>query len=454
MYLSKVSQRFVEFYQNRGYTKTPGVQLVHPSVPMSFVMSAGFGDLETRLENLRFHSQDRYFLIQKCFRHFDIEKVGSSDIHLSLFEMPGAFMFGVNHMVNAIQLMWEILTESLGLPRKALWVTYFGGGRLGQHRLPEDAITRKTWLKLGLDPNHLLPLGIDSNFWLQGGGISDEVHRKCGFNTEIFYDQGVNESCDSNCRPGCNCGRFVEIGNVLLIDQRFGVESGRLQPIKLPFSEAVLGSDRITMILEEKKSVFELETMTPLMDIVNRYISLNERQDHYSQTRKKILVDHVRAIYYLVKDGAPKAGKSGRRRIMRKLIRSTFTQKICLGIQGPVFSDLLKALTYGSTEREEALGIRATVLEYFGEEDNKFQKTLNRGERQLERWLSSNGHHTLTGPQIVALEKEFGVPHELTEQMLISRRLPFAQKEFKTALAKWWSQLDRQNLLDGKMISI
>jgi len=111
----EVGQRFLEYYQDHGHEVIPGSSLLDPSVPMSFVMSAGLVQVETSAMLKGGRTGSRYALLQNCFRYFDLVNVGESDTHLSLFQMPGAFTFGSRSKRDSIAQVWDLLTEVYGL---------------------------------------------------------------------------------------------------------------------------------------------------------------------------------------------------------------------------------------------------------------------------------------------------------------------------------------------------
>ena len=110
--------------------------------------------------------------------------------------------------------MWTLATSVLGLDKEHIWATYFNGGKVADEYLAEDIVTQNAWLETDISNNHVVGLGTENNYWTQGKGINDiDNFRKCGPNTELFYDRGIQKRCSNNCMPGCKCGRFVEFSN-------------------------------------------------------------------------------------------------------------------------------------------------------------------------------------------------------------------------------------------------
>jgi alanyl-tRNA synthetase len=141
MHCAEIRQRFVEYYQQRDFQLLPRASMLHPSIPMSFVMSAGLVQVETSLAKTKNRSGNKFVLVQDCFRHFDLDKIGKDNVHLSLFEMPAAFVFGEDTERNAIKYIWELTTNVLGIDPQKLWVSYFEGDEVEGHRVTEDTLS-------------------------------------------------------------------------------------------------------------------------------------------------------------------------------------------------------------------------------------------------------------------------------------------------------------------------
>lgn len=408
---------------------------------MSFVMSAGLVQIETSLGQAKNRLGDHFTLVQECFRHFDLEKVGTDSVHLSLFEMPGAFVFGQNGKAETVRRMWTLATSVLGIDKGRLWVSYFGGGKVVNDDVPCDEETRRTWLTLGVSENRMVGLGAKDNYWMQGDGIGGvRPPRKGGPNTELFWDMRPGQPCKPGCRPGCKCGRFVEFSNSLFICRELGGQQESWRPMIEPFSETVIGTERVAMILQGKQSVFDTDNFKPIIDMIERFVQSPLIIDEsLVASSKRVIADHLRALCFLVSDGAPPPGKDGRERIVKLLIRGVIARQIVLGIHTQEFLPVLIGCitqTLSNTLRVAPNNVERLIL-YFTAESQRFSKTVERGRRQLERLLEENEPRTLSGPQIVCLEKQCGLPPLLASAMLRERGLVFAEAEYVEALEDW-----------------
>jgi alanyl-tRNA synthetase len=443
MIATEIRERFIYYYEKEGFALLPRAPMLHPSIPMSFVMSAGLVQVETSLANAEDRDGDRFVLVQECFRHFDIDRVGTSDTHLSLFEMPGAFVFGPDGKEITIERMWTLATSVLNIDRDRIWVSYFGGGRVLGKSLPPDEETYRAWIKVGAPPNRIVGLGPKHNYWIQGGGIDGmESPRKAGPNTELFYDRGEDLACGPDCNPGCRCGRFVEFSNSLFICYERARGNGHLHPMNEPFAETVIGTERVAMILQNVDSVFAIDSYRPIMSVIEIFINKPEVDETLLTESKRVIADYMRALFILVADGAPPPGKNGRERIIKLLIRGVVTREILLGIQSSEFLnaiiDCLCELEYKNVESSPV--VKQRIIKYFVNEAERFLQTIDRGSRQLERLLNKNEGATLSGSQILFLEKRKGLPHLVTARLLREQGLAFAKTDYEITLEDWKRQ--------------
>ncbi len=443
MKAAEIRQRFVAYYKNLDFRLLPRAPMLHPSIPMSFVMSAGLVQVETSLTRAEDRDGDRFVLVQECFRHFDLDRIGTNDLHLSLFEMPGAFVFGPNGKADTIQRMWTLATSILGIDERRIWASYFEGGKVLNEHLRSDEASRRAWINVGVPEDRIVGLGAEDNYWVQGGGINGrETARKAGPNTELFYDRGVELACGPDCRPGCRCGRFIEFSNSLFICREQDIRSGELRPMAEPFAETVIGTERVEMILQGSSSVFDTASYRLIIEAIDNFIYAPSATELLITESKRVVADHLKALYVLVADGAPPPGKNGRERIIKLLIRGIVTRQILLGIQSreflPTIIDCISQTVHKSVQA--SLQDKKRLIAYFSSESERFLKTVQRGRNQLERFLEGNDGRTLSGAQIVFLEKRKGLPHLLTEMILRKKGLAFVEVEYLEALEVWKRQ--------------
>jgi len=200
-------------------------------------------------------------------------------------------------------------------------------------------LTYQAWRNVGVSDNRLVALGIKDNYWVQGKGLQNisAKPRKCGSSTELFFDRGANKACGSACQLGCSCGRFIEFANLLFIAYSLHPQTNVIAPMADPFVETVIGTERTAMILQGVDSVFDIQSYRSVIKGIERFISNWDLSPQLIRTSQNIIVDHLRALYLLIKDGAPPPGKNGRERLIKLLIRCVITRKMLLGITAKNF---------------------------------------------------------------------------------------------------------------------
>ncbi|MFO8039383.1 MAG: alanine--tRNA ligase-related protein, partial [Sodalinema sp.] len=418
-----IRDRFIHYYQDQGFQTLPRAPMSHPSIPMSFVMSAGLVQVELSLSRFPDYQGQQFVLVQDCFRHFDLDSIGRDESHLSLFEMPGAFVFGPNAKAATIRRMWTLATQQLGINPEQLWVSYFAGGDLEGNALPADEETYEAWRELGLAPERLVGLGVEDNYWQQsrGLGFTGDHPRKCGPNTELFYDLGARPDCDATCGPQCRCGRFLEFSNSLFIDSELEEDHHEIIPLDNPFTETVIGTERVAVILQGVSSVFETADYRPLIGVIRQYRQAQGLPEGMAEESERIIADHLKALWVLVGDGAPPPGKNGRERIVKLLIRRAIARLMVLEIEEtaffPVFlSSLVQQWQKRQGSREGQTALREsrveTLLKYIEAESVRFHKTVERGHDKLRQFIANWGEglddETSLEANLIDIEKNWG----------------------------------------------
>lgn len=430
--------------------------MLHPSIPMSFVMSAGLVQVELSLSRFPDYQGQQFVLVQDCFRHFDLDSIGRDESHLSLFEMPGAFVFGPNAKAATIRRMWTLATQQLKINPEQLWVSYFAGGELEGNTLAADEETYEAWLELGLAPERLVGLGVEDNYWQQsrGLGFTGEHPRKCGPNTELFYDLGARPDCDAACGPQCRCGRFLEFSNSLFIASELEEEHHQIIPLENPFTETVIGTERVAVILQGVSSVFETADYRPLIELIRQYRQAQQLPEGMAEESERIIADHLKALWVLVGDGAPPPGKNGRERIVKLLIRRAIARLMVLEIEEATFLPVFLAKLVeqwqthqGSGDAQTALNqsLVETLLKYIESESVRFHKTIERGDRRLKQFIANPvdgfDHETSLEAKLIDIEKNWGLPLPLIALHLWRANIPFNRQKYQEALQTWKSQL-------------
>jgi alanyl-tRNA synthetase len=405
MQLSEISPLFVDHFKRKGFASLPGGSLLHPSIPMTFVMSAGLAQVESILNSSSEHLPAKLVFSQICFRHFDVQSIGASKFHLTLFEMPAAFWFENIDRKEVISSLWQFLTAVLNIDPERIWITYFSEAGISPSHFLKDTEAEQAWLDVGLSSSRIIGRGVDSNYWKQGAGFEGvERYRKLGPNTEVFYDFGENYACGEDCLPGWTCGRFVEIANSLFVNSYLDIETNLINPLNMPFCETVVGAERIAMVIQNKTSVFDIDSIEPIIGVM----TIKEDDAVISE---RVIVDHLRSLVFLVAHGAPPPGKDGRRKIVKKLIRGAISHMICLGIWRPgVLPMLVRFIVDFYKDADIRVSSQeATLLSYLNQESLRYEKTVERGKRKFIQFIAQSLDGNLTTDQMDCLTSKYGL---------------------------------------------
>ena len=422
MRYTTVRNRFLNYFKELNYAQLERASMLHPSIPMSFVMSAGLVQVESSLKLNKIKEGNKFVLIQDCFRHFDQKKVVSnSQNHLSLFEMSGAFEFGEINQLHTIKKIWNFIINDLKISKNQIWVTYFKGDRIGNNEISEDLATYHAWQSIGINEKRIVGLSKKDNFWIQGGSLENAniKSRKCGTNSEIFFDKGESYNCGGFCQPSCDCGRFIEFANILFIKYKFTDENQPLQKLATPFAETVIGNERVAMILQNKSVVFKIDSYSYLREDIAAFANTTSLDSSLAVQSINVIMDHLRAIYMLVADGAPPPGKGGRSHIMKKLIRGVVSRLIILDIPMESFIQfaLEKIITRFGDKIDYNSSIKSKILFYFKTDSDRFIRTIEKGQRRILNFVKNNSEEKLSSSQIYYFEKTLGVPQVIIHKI-------------------------------------
>jgi alanyl-tRNA synthetase len=374
-----ISDAFLYAHSKDGFETLPPSSLLHESVPMSFVMSAGLIQVENELDKIVKKTGGKFAFTQPCFRHFDVRQVGIDTTHLSLFHMSAAFYIGCSQRETVLPRLWNFLIEVLKLEKAHLWVTYLDDDEFGR-----DQRTFDCWRNVGVDKSRLIGLNQKHCFWRQRstGQIASDG-KKCGPHTEVFFER-VNVSCTKDCDQGnpgsCRCGRFVEISNSLFIENYIS-DNNKLIPADTVFAECVIGIERLAMIIQRVADVHHVDRFNGLRESLNPHIP--KRVVASIEGSINIILDHLSALDILVGDGAPEPGRGGRRTIIRKLARGAMTEMLLHGIHP-------KELFLSLQDR-----IQEKSLKYLEAEYQLYERTLEKGYRRLRRNSNSYSEQML-----------------------------------------------------------
>ncbi len=374
---------------------------------------------------------------QKCMRvagkHNDLDDVGRDDTHHTFFEMLGNWSFGDYYKKEAITWAWQLLVEVWGLNPDQLWATCFEDEK---GEIPSDEEAATEWRKQPrFNPDHVLFFGRKENFWEMA------ETGPCGPCSEVHIDRGI-EYCDMQhvpghiCRVNHECKRFLELWNLVFI-QYNRLSPTQLEPLASKHVDTGMGLERIVSVLQDKRSNYETDLLTPLIDKVREMTGDNDAEFKKNFTPYRVIADHARAAAFLIADGVV-PGNIGRNYICRMIIRRAARFGSKINLHDPFLAQVAEVAieNYGSFY-PELTRHRQSILTNLTAEEERFQRTVESGVAKLENLLSnlqSEHDQVLSGSLAFDLYATYGLPLEITRDIARERGMEVEEPGFKQSM--------------------
>src|SRR5712671_1334325 len=343
---SEIRRKFLDFFVQKGHKEVHSSSLVPANDPTLLFTNAGMNQFKDVFLGLEKRDYNRATTSQKCVRaggkHNDLENVGFTNRHHTFFEMLGNFSFGDYFKQDAVAFAWELVTSPkwLGIPLQNLYFTVFGGAEIALGvMLPTDEEAKSHWEKIGAPPQRVIAVpGLKENFWAMGDT------GPCGPCSEIHYDMGPAASSlgHTDCGFGCECGRYVEIWN--LVFMQFNRDaSGTVTPLPKPSIDTGAGLERLAAVLEGKISNFDTDLFVPLIERAAELTGARPGASAQSDASLRIIADHARASTFLISDGVTPSNE-GRGYVLRKILRRAMRHGRLLGTNEPFMAEMSRAV--------------------------------------------------------------------------------------------------------------
>ena len=426
---NEIRRRFLKFFEDRGHTVVKSSSLIPAEDPTLLFINAGMNQFKDLFLGRETRPYTRAASCQKCVRaggkHNDLDEVGHTRRHGTFFEMLGNFSFGDYFKDKAIAYHWELLTKEFGLSADRLWITVFR----------EDAEAEKIWAEsIGVPRDRIVRMDEKDNFWQMG------ETGPCGPCSEIFYDfgPGVSELGHANCAFPCECGRYVEICNLVFM-QFDRNESGHLSPLPKPSIDTGMGLERIAVVLQGKISNFETDLLRPIIERAAEILGTQVGASPGSDISLQIIADHVKASTFLISDGIMPAN-DGRGYVLRKIMRRGIRQGTLLGFKGSFLHELSGFVADLMKEAyPELLKTRDYVMRVIKAEEDRFAAMVTVGMEKLEAImndLSKSGKDVIPGTEIFKLYDSFGFPLDFTKEIADEKAMKLDMDGFHSELEK------------------
>jgi alanyl-tRNA synthetase len=426
---NEIRQRFLKFFEDRGHTVVKSSSLIPAEDPTLLFANAGMNQFKEVFLGRENRPYRRAASSQKCVRaggkHNDLDNVGHTRRHQTFFEMLGNFSFGDYFKEDAIAFAWDLLTKDFSLPAERFWVTVFR----------EDAEAGALWLaKSGVPRSRIMRMDEKDNFWQMGDT------GPCGPCSEIHYDFGAHASelHHPDCAFPCECGRYVEIWNLVFM-QFNRDENGKLTPLPKPSIDTGMGLERVSAVLQGKISNYEADLLKPIIDRAAELFRVRYGDSAATDTSLRIIADHVRATAFLISDGVIPSNE-GRGYVLRKIMRRGIRQGTLLGFKGPFLFGLSSFVADLMKEAyPELLASRDYVTRVVKTEEERFANMaaigLERLERVIEQLLKTGGK-TVPGTEIFKLYDTFGFPLDFTKEIADEKAMSLDMQGFEAELEK------------------
>ena len=424
---NEIREVFLNYFEEQGHRRVKSGPLVPEDDPTLLFTNAGMNQFKQVFLGLEKRDYRRATSSQKCMRvsgkHNDLETVGRTARHHTFFEMLGNFSFSDYFKKEAIEYAWELCTQVYQLPTERLYVTVFR----------DDDEAMALWRDhMGVAKERIFQMDEKDNFWAMG-------HTgPCGPCSELHYDMQVSPAGHADCSLDCDCGRYVEIWNLVFM-QFNRDQSGQITPLPSPSIDTGMGLERLTCVLQGVHSNYDTDLFRPIIEEASRITGVAYGEEEKKDISLRILADHSRACALLISDGVV-PGNEGRGYVLRKILRRAIRHGKMLGTEAPFIYTLTalvsQLLKKAYPELEASRDYTAKIV---GNEEEKFSDTLRQGIALLDEICEKtvkSGKQTLPGKELFRLYDTYGFPLDLAREIAEERKLAVDEEGFKTELQR------------------
>jgi len=395
---NEIRETFLKFFESKGHRRVRSSSLVPHGDPTLLFTNAGMNQFKDVFLGLEKRDYNRATTAQKCVRaggkHNDLENVGFTKRHHTFFEMMGNFSFGDYFKKDAIAFAWELITSPdwYGIPKEKLYATIFEGSK-DADAIGFDEEAKNCWVEQGVPAERIFALGKKDNFWQMGDT------GPCGPCSEVHYDMGpaASEEGHADCKFPCDCGRYVEIWNLVFMqfNRDVGSYSGgktyELKQLPKPSVDTGMGLERVAAVLQRVISNYDTDLFKPLILEAARLTGadLTTAAIEGSQTAAslRVIADHSRSATFLIGDGVFPSNE-GRGYVLRKIIRRAIRHGRLVGATKPFLAEMVRSVRDLMEEPYPDLVQSASqIMNVVLDEETRFHRTLEVGSRKLDEAL-------------------------------------------------------------------
>ena len=429
---AQLRSAFLAYFEKNGHKILPSASLVPGNDPTLLFTNAGMVQFKEYFLGLSSADWKRAATAQRCLRvsgkHNDLENVGYTARHHTLFEMLGNFSFGDYFKKDAIFFGWDFLTREVGLD----------GGRMTVSVFREDDEAYDLWHKtMGIPASRIVRFDEKDNFWSMGptgpGG-------PC---SELLYDPGEGVGCGRpGCSVGCDCDRFLEIWNLVFM-QFNQDESGTRTPLPKPSIDTGMGLERLAGVAQGVTSNYDTDLFRPILEGISRRCGIPPGKSPVLDAAMRVVADHARATAFLIADGIVPSN-DGRGYVLRRIMRRALRHGKKLGFDGPFLHRVAGTVVEEFREAYPGLGQSATFIDTVAfQEERRFLETLDAGLRMVEEefsLMSRTGGKVFPGEVAFRLYDTYGFPADLTADLCRERGFALDPSGFEAEMEKQRAQ--------------
>ncbi|MDH5772373.1 MAG: alanine--tRNA ligase, partial [Rhodospirillaceae bacterium] len=418
-----IRKAFIDYFVANGHQAVDSSPLVPHNDPTLMFTNAGMVQFKNVFTGLEHRPYSRAVTSQKCVRaggkHNDLENVGHTARHHTFFEMLGNFSFGDYFKDVAIELAWNLITREYGLDKDRLCVTVYH----------DDDQAFDLWKKIaGLPEDRIIRIATSDNFWAMG------ETGPCGPCSEIFYDHGDHIPGGPPGSPDEDGDRFVEIWNLVFM-QYEQVSTDLRNSLPKPSIDTGMGLERIAAVMQGTHDNYNIDLMRALIQASSD--ATNSDPDGEHRVSHRVIADHLRSIAFLIADGVLPSNE-GRGYVLRRIMRRAMRHAHMIGASDPVIYRLVSALNAKmGAAFPELVRAEALISETIKMEEQRFQKTLDRGLKLLdEATLELKSGGELDGETAFKLYDTYGFPLDLTQDALKPKSIGVDEDGFNAAMKR------------------
>ena len=419
--LNDLRESYLSFFEKKGHLRLKSFPLVPINDKSLLLINSGMAPMKKYFTGEEEPPRNRVCTCQKCIRTPDLERVGHTARHGTFFEMLGNFSFGDYFKVEAIEWCWEFLTKELEIPENLLWPSIY----------EQDDESYDIWVNhIGVDPNHVVRMGKADNFWEHGTG-------PCGPCSEIYFDRGEKYGCgDPNCKPGCECDRYMEIWNNVF-SQFNNMGDGTYEELTQKNIDTGMGLERLACVMQGVDNMFEVDSIRKIIDKVCEISGKTYGNDANNDISIRVITDHTRSAMFMIADGVIPSNE-GRGYVLRRIIRRACRHGKLLGINHAFLVDMVNVAIGESCAAYPELSEKGDYIrKVLSMEEERFDATIDAGLSILSdliRGAIKENSDTISGEEVFKLYDTFGFPIDLTREIAEENHLKIDEEAFKALM--------------------